>query len=160
MTKKTIKIQPKKLLYIVPIAALIYFAINATFEQLVINISDSHPGTIFWKSNKNPAKNDFVYFYFRHELLPKNFKILSKKLVCVEGDKLQINDQFITCNEKKYLIRRNQKTGSGKLINQFYYDGLVPKGKAIVWGKNLESFDSRYWGFIAYKKLRIMELIL
>jgi hypothetical protein len=36
-----------------------------------------------------------------------------------------------------------QKTGSGKSIKQFYYEGTVPKNQAVVWGSNLESFDSR-----------------
>jgi hypothetical protein len=33
----------------------------------------------------------------------------------------------------------------------------VPKNQAVVWGSNLESFDSRYWGFIGYDRLRAME---
>jgi type IV secretory pathway protease TraF len=43
-------------------------------------------------------------------------------------------------------------TGSGKSIKQFYYEGTVPKNQAVVWGSNLESFDSRYWGFIEYRQ--------
>jgi hypothetical protein len=37
--------------------------------------------------------------------------------------------------------------GSGKSIKQFYYEGTVPKNQAVVWGSNLESFDSR-WSFL------------
>ncbi|VVH60688.1 hypothetical protein BAZOLSSOX_3036, partial [uncultured Gammaproteobacteria bacterium] len=36
----------------------------------------------------------------------------------------------------------------------------VPKNQAVVWGSNLESFDSRYWGFIGYDRLRAMDIIL
>ncbi|AYQ57037.1 hypothetical protein MS2017_1347 [Bathymodiolus thermophilus thioautotrophic gill symbiont] len=158
-TKKSTKITPKKLLIFSLIALVIYLIIGAFFTHIVVNISDSHAGTLFWKSDKNPGKNEFVYFNFKHPLLPKNIKILSKKLVCIGGDKLQINDKFIICNEQKYPIKRNQKTGSGKLIKQFYYDGIVPKNKAVVWGSNLESFDSRYWGFIDYQKLKTILIL-
>ena len=157
--KKSIKITPKKLLIFSLIALIIYLLIGTLFTQVVVNISDSHTGTFFWKSDKSPVKNDFVYFDFRHPLLPKNFKTLSKKLVCIEGDNLVINDNFIVCNEQKYSIRRNQKTGSGKSIKQFYYDGIVPKNKGIVWGSNVESFDSRYWGFIEYHRLKTMLIL-
>ncbi|WP_369179077.1 hypothetical protein [Candidatus Thiodubiliella endoseptemdiera] len=70
---------------------------------------DSHMGTVFWKSDKSPEKNDFVYFNFQHELLPKNLKVLSKKIVCIGGESLKIDDQFITCQDKKYPIKRNKK---------------------------------------------------
>ncbi|NYT27847.1 MAG: S26 family signal peptidase [Candidatus Thiodubiliella endoseptemdiera] len=56
-------------------------------------------------------------------------------------------------------MKRNKKTGSGKTIKQFYYDDIVPQNKAILWGSNIESFDSRYWGFIDYNKLNKMKLI-
>ncbi|CAB5499461.1 hypothetical protein [uncultured Gammaproteobacteria bacterium] len=154
------KITLKKLLIFSLIAPIIYLLIGALFTHIVINISDSHRGTIFWKSDKSPVKNNFVYFDFKHKLLPQNIDILSKKLVCIESDNLVINDNFIICNEKKYPIKRNQKTGSGKSIKQFYYEGTVPKNQAVVWGSNLESFDSRYWGFIEYRQLKTMLLLL
>ena len=153
------KIWPKKLL----ILALFVLSISAIIEivlgRIVVNISNSHPGTVFWKGDAKPVKNDFAYFNFKHEFFPKGFKVLSKKLICLEGDQLLINDQFIICNKQKYPIKRNMKTGSGKLIEQFYYEGIVPNKKAIVWGSNPESFDSRYWGFIDYNKLRTINLI-
>ena len=157
--KKLNKVTPKKLAFFSLIALVIYLVINAILTNVVINISNSHSGTVFWKSDIKPAKNDFVYFDFEHELLPKNLKVLSKKLVCLEGDDLIINDSFIACNDKKYAIKRNKKTGSGKPITQFYYHNIMPKGKAIVWGSNPESFDSRYWGFIDYNELHIMKKI-
>ncbi|WP_420481090.1 S26 family signal peptidase [Bathymodiolus thermophilus thioautotrophic gill symbiont] len=45
-------------------------------------------------------------------------------------------------------------------MKQFYYEGTVPKNQAVVWGSNLESFDSRYWGFIEYRQLKTMLLLL
>ncbi|SMN17207.1 hypothetical protein CRYPD_56 [uncultured Candidatus Thioglobus sp.] len=158
--KTKVKVTPKKLLIFSFIALIIYLLIRMLFTYIVVNISDSHAGTIFLKSNKKPIKNDFVYFDFKHKLLPKNIDTLSKKLVCVEGDNLVINDNFIACNERKYLIKRNKKTGSGKPIKQFYYDGIVPKNKAVVWGKNIKSFDSRYLGFMKYDQLKTMLLLL
>ncbi len=84
------KITLKKLLIFSLIALIIYLLIGALFTHIVINISDSHRGTIFWKSDKSPVKNNFVYFDFKHKLLPQNIDILSKKLVCIESDNLVI----------------------------------------------------------------------
>ncbi len=157
--KKITKITSIKLLIFTLISFIIYNLIGLLFTHIVVNISNSHIGTIFWKIDKNPVKNDFVYFDFQHQLLPSSIDTLSKKLVCIEGDNLVINDNFIICNEQKYPIKRNKKTGSGKTIKQFYYDDIVPQNKAILWGSNIESFDSRYWGFIDYNKLNKMKLI-
>jgi len=35
-----------------------------------------------------------------------------------------------------------------KPMKSFVYDGVIPVGKAFVYGGNKDSFDSRYWGFI------------
>jgi hypothetical protein len=66
-------------------------------------------------------ENDDAY---RQEFLPKladaiaYSTIKEKNNTDVESDNLVINDNFIICNEKKYPIKRNQKTGSGKSIKQ------------------------------------------
>lgn len=158
--KKSEKMSLKSMAIFIIIVAIVFALIDLLYRQIIINTSDSHKGTIFWKVDKKPEKNDFVYFEFQHRLLSKNTRILSKKLVCTEGDNLVIGDSFIVCNSQKYPIKRNKKTGGGKLIDQFYYNGIVPKNKGIVWGSNLDSFDSRYWGFINYDSLRAMKLIL
>ncbi len=157
--KKSAKISFKSMAIFIIIVAIVFVLIDLLYRQIIINTSDSHKGTIFWKVDNKPEKNDFVYFEFQHRLLSKNTEILSKKLVCTEGDNLVIGDHFIVCNSQKYPIKRNKKTGGGKSIEQFYYNGIVPKNKAIVWGSNLESFDSRYWGFIDYSSLRKMVLV-
>lgn len=180
MIQKPIKSPSKRLLFFVPIVVLIFMTIDWVFNQLVINTSHSHQGSVFWKTDKDPVKGDFVYFEFQHKLLSQSTesreakalskkvktlsksnetKLLSKKLVCTEGDNLVVDDNFIICNNKKYPIKHNQETGSGKSIKQFYYEGIVPKDQAIVWGSNLESFDSRYWGFVGYGALRKMVLV-
>jgi type IV secretory pathway protease TraF len=155
MNKNTLQ----KISLFVIIAIMLFVLVNLLFKNIVINISNSHKGTFFYKTSQPPEKEEYVYFGFTHELLPKNIKTLSKQLVCIENDNLIVNNEFIICNSKKYKIKRNSKTPSGKNIPQFYYDGAVPKNKAIVWGENLESFDSRYWGFIDYNKLHKINLL-
>ena len=138
---------------------MVWFLISAVFERIVINTSSSHEGTFFWKTEKPPSYNNYVYFDFEHKLLPKKIKILSKQLVCIAGNNLTIDDDFIVCDDKAYPIKRMESTGSGKLLPQFYYNGFVPDGQAIVYGTHPESFDSRYWGFIEYNQLGVMKLV-
>jgi conjugal transfer pilin signal peptidase TrbI len=157
--QKSSKNKLKNLIIFAIIGVIFYVAVNSIFSKINVNISDSHPGTIFWKSDEKPKIGDYVYFNFEHKLLPKNIKTLSKKLICVAGNNLIINDKFIICDDKKYLIKRKNKTGGGKEIEQFYYNGIVPTGKAIVWGENLESFDSRYWGFVKHEQLHKINII-
>ena len=134
-TQKLNKTKPRKLLIASAFALLILLLIDRLFNQIVVNISDSHLGTVFWKIDKNPSYGDYVYFDLEHELFPEKTKSLSKQLVCVAGDSLTITNDEIICNDKTYSIKRMEITsGNGKQIPQFYYDGIVPNGQAIVYG--------------------------
>lgn len=149
----------KKLSLCVLITALIYLLVAALFERVVVNVSDSHTGYVFWKTHKKPSHEDYVYFEFEHELLPKKIKTLSKQLVCIAGDTLRITEDLITCNDKTYSIERMESTSSNQALPQFYYHGIVPDNQSIVYGVHQESFDSRYWGFVEYGRLKTMWLI-
>ena len=159
MEKSGKKISSKKLVIFTLISLVFFLIIKLLFSQLVINISDSHEGTLFLKSEDFAKVDDYIYLNFSHPILPKSVKVLSKKLVCVGGQNLKIDDNFITCDQRKYKIHRNEKTKNGTRIDQFFFTGLVPNDKAVIWGNNPSSFDSRYFGFVSSIKLKKMEII-
>ncbi|WP_325099558.1 S26 family signal peptidase [Campylobacter sp. TTU-622] len=48
-----------------------------------------------------------------------------------------------------------QKTDKdGNKVEQFIFNGVIPKDKFFVMGTHPRSFDSRYWGFVDKKILK------
>jgi type IV secretory pathway protease TraF len=73
---------------------------------------------------------------------------------------LVINEKVIKCHNKfggrSYKIKRILQTDSGKKLPQFYFEGIVPEGKSIVYDSDSKSFDSRYYGFIDYNVINFL----
>jgi len=157
------------LIRLIPI--LIVSALIVHFQQNIIwNITESVNGRIGYITNTKPEKGDYVNFLFTHELLANREDLndakdnisnkfrLTKKLTCVPGDRLKTVEKNLYCNGEKVATALD-RTGSGKPLQPFQWDGMIPKGKAIVLGETDDSFDSRYWGFIDIEKLNKVVLL-
>ena len=92
---------------------------------------------------KYPGKNKYVYNH--NDLFIKIIK-------CVPGDYLRVFDKKYYCN-KKYIATALDKDSQGKKIDNFKFNGIIPKGKYFVIGTHPRSFDSRYWGFVDKNKI-------
>lgn len=140
------------------ISLLLVIGMTYLAPKLVLNLSNSHSGTLFYKSNQQPKKGDFVYFKSPSDLL-KN-KTLSKQIFCVAGDYLVVDELSIRCNKKSKLISRFKKTQSEKKLPQFYFDGIIPIGMVFLYGQHQFSFDSRYYGLVLENNLVKISKIL
>lgn len=70
-----------------------------------------------------------------------------KKIGCKEGDYLKvINDEFF-CNGN-FIGKARKYDSNLNIVEQFYFDGLIPQDKYFVIGTHDLSYDSKYFGFI------------
>ena len=106
----------------------------------------------------NRVKNgSFIMFRNNHPLISglireaKTDKII-KKVVCSEGSMLKVVNRDFFCDGQK-LGRATEKTPSGRTIEPFIYNGIVPAGNYFVMGNSPDSFDSRYFGFVEKKSI-------
>lgn len=168
MNGETQSIKKRMIWRVLPVLALAALLMECE-SHIIWNVTESVNGRIGYLTGGTPTKGDYVNFLFTHKLfagLPgleeafdesKQQYRLTKKIICQEGDLLETRGSLHYCNGE-WTDTALDKTGSGKSLSLFVWNGQIPEGKAYVLGDSPESFDSRYWGFIEKDKLRKVAL--
>ena len=89
----------------------------------------------------NNTNNDYIraFDYF--------CTIYDKKIVCKENDFLDVNEKNYFCNGK-YIGTATKYDGNKNEIDNFKFNGIIPKDKFFVVGTHPLSHDSKYFGFV------------
>lgn len=109
---------------------------------------------IYKKKIEGNLKDSLIYFslpvqtrYFDKD---SNF---GKYVRCEEGQTLSVEGMKYYCNN--VFLGIAQKTDKdGNKVEQFIFNGIIPKDKFFVMGTHPRSFDSRYWGFVDKKDIK------
>lgn len=88
----------------------------------------------------------------RKELEKFNTHKLIKQVACLPGDKLDVKKSKFYCNGK-YLGKAKKRALDGERLTHFKFDGVIPKGYFFAYGKDKNSFDSRYFGLVPMKSI-------
>lgn len=70
-----------------------------------------------------------------------------KRVGCSEGQRLQTVGLDFYC-DNAFLGKAKTHSMKGTPVIPFSYNGLIPKSRYFVIGDNVNSFDSRYFGFL------------
>jgi len=100
------------------------------------------------KGNHSPVKGE--YFAFRFLSVPNEPRYgrsFVKRLGCVEGEYLENIGRQFYCNGE-YLGAAKEISREGKPLGIFEYKGIIPKGRYFAIGETLDSYDSKFWGFV------------
>ena len=74
--------------------------------------------------------------------------ILTKRVGCKEGQKLETKQLRVFCDGVFLGSALKDVNSRNEVINQFVYNGEIPKGKIFLIGDNSFSYDSRYFGLV------------
>ena len=116
-------------------------------EHLFILERDVSPGQIRQKDVVRFQHNDAVVHAAMHELKLSQAHLL-KRVGCIQGQTLNVNSQKEYYCDGDYLRRAKDKTLTGKVVQNFVWNGPVPAGKFFAIGDHIDSYDSRYFGFV------------
>jgi len=150
--KKSVQSKKQVALTIVLLAAALWIGSKIP-SHLMVAISDSVGYRIFYYERDQKqveiGKDSYVVFplhsEFKDDCKPSN---VVKKAACIEGEQLRTTDQgYYYCSDQ-YLGVAKTKSPSGKKLTPFVYNGVVPDGKFFAFGGHVNSYDSRYYGFV------------
>lgn len=123
---------------------------------VALNVTKSLPDYFYLidTHTKDIHNNDVVAFSFmqrndRYYDFKHNF---IKRVLCKPGDTLSTKDTSYKCNGRFIGIARKVDS-QGRSVQQFIFNGEIPKDKYFVMGSAYNSYDSRYWGFVDKKDI-------
>ena len=118
--------------------------------RIAVNFSPSVRPRLFFLVRHPSSVKKGDYVIFRPENIDPyiNGKTLVKKVTCDEGDTLTEKGKDYFCDGAVYLGRAKDFSLKGERLQNFVYNGVIPEGFCFVEGSNINSYDSRYWGFL------------
>lgn len=145
----------------VAVVVLLVF-LHFLFNHLSFSATDSVGYHLFYitKPYKKIKRWDYVLFPIHRTNIKeiqkemKSFKtiILVKQVACLPGDNLTVKGRKFYCNGK-YLCTAKIKALDGERVKHFKFNGRIPKGYFFAYGKDKNSYDSRYYGLVPIKNV-------
>lgn len=143
---------------------MVFIMAMAATEHIKIPRMHSIKPKVLWvnpvsESNRSLLAEKDRYFVF--SLISPDGKLVNadKRIGCAEGHYLaaKMNTTDATMDfycDGSYLGRSKSRTLTGKPLVPFAYTGVVPHGKIFAIGDHIDSYDSRYIGFVDITQVR------
>lgn len=137
-------------------------SILANFYGVHFNLSNSFKEKVFLiKKHFDPskiAKYDYISTFppMVNPYVPDGEKII-KQIICYEEQGLVVRGLDYYCDGNK-IATALIKDSQDRDLEQFKFDGVIPKDHFFVIGDNPKSYDSRYFGFIKRKDINGVSL--
>ena len=95
---------------------------------------------------------DYVLFSEAHPWTGQAATLMTKRVACQPGDRLQVTDsRDYYCNDA-YLGRALPTDSAGIALPAFIFDGIIPAGHYFLSGGHPRSYDSRYYGLVTHER--------
>lgn len=134
-------------------AVLGSMALFASHFTIGVNISECVPERFFLVSRDAPAIERGRYYAFTSRGAAPFFAdgtLMLKRLVGVPGDRVTVGEGVVAINGEVLGDLRYATRVDGSIER----DELIPEGHYWLMGTTLESFDSRYWGYVRLNQIR------
>ncbi len=152
----------KKGIITVLIVVVSLVLLHFLFNHLSLSATDSVGYHLFYitKHFKKIKRWDYVLFpmpksnikEIQKETRTFKTRILVKQVACLPGDRLTVKGRKFYCNGR-YLCTAKIKALDGEKIKHFKFNGVIPKGYFFAYGKDKNSYDSRYYGLVPIKDI-------
>jgi signal peptidase I len=136
-----------------------FILINPFNLKIEINMTKSLPDLFFITEpvteNTKYEIGDIVSFPFiRNDRYFKKGTNFGKAISCKPGQYLYVDkNKSFYCDGRMFAAALNSDSKGNKVEN-FYFNGVIPQNKFFVMGSAINSYDSRYWGFLDKKDIK------
>ncbi len=144
-----------KFLNFITFIAIMFLAGNLIPKRISVTITPSLKNRIYlldrYPTKESIKANSYVLFTLESELIKdaKTHNVI-KKVACTEGDDLTVRGLSYYC-EGQYMGLAKEYTLEGIELDHFVYEGIIPEGKIFLFSNHIDSYDSRYYGFLEKK---------
>lgn len=134
---------------------LVVLGVWYAMDYVIVVKSESIKYHVMLKALSNEVHvGDYVTFHIIDPIIdPENPAVLTKRVACLAGDRLEFDGIRHACNGK-LLGAVLSETRKGAPLVPFRFNGVIPSGKMFVVGDHPRSYDSRYFGFIDRDRVR------
>ena len=123
-----------------------FFVTNSILNKQVVLIDK--------QAKLESLTNKIVYFDFPFDSpYFKKGTNFAKIVKCEAGDTLINKDKKFYCNDL-FIAKALNTDSKGIPVKDFQFSGVIPQDKYFVIGENVNSYDSRYWGFLDKKNIK------
>lgn len=139
---------------IVLVSVAFSFSVPTLFA---VSLTASLGKRVYWLDKNVSSIKRGDYVIYRHSNIATQFKEQSmiKLIRCDEGDELEVDrNKVLTCNGE-YIGRAKETALNGTKLQNFVWHGQIPAGMFLPMGEHKDSYDGRYYGFIA--KVNVLE---
>lgn len=148
MRKPTFSDEYRQLMGIATIVISITVVCSVLNRILIPATHSVFPTVLVRTGDTGSEQDQYVLFLRKDDYLPGGSAHLVKRVGCVSGQFLSRTGMQFKCNGVE-IARAIQQDSNGVKLPTFTFTGPVPSGKAFVVGDTINSYDSRYWGFIS-----------
>ncbi len=98
-------------------------------------------------------KGDYVMFTLQSRVIGQLVDTAGtnktiKVVACTGGSVLKVLHKDYYCGQE-YIGRAKDVSLKGRPVENFVFNGIIPQDSLFVMGQHKDSFDSRYFGFVA-----------
>ncbi|EHD0299423.1 type IV secretory pathway protease TraF [Salmonella enterica subsp. enterica serovar Enteritidis] len=146
--RKPLSAETKTLINTTTIAVCLALAYSLFTHILIPATHSVYPVILYRAGEPATHQNDYAKFHRQDDYLPDGEAWLVKRLGCIAGQYLSRQGNQFYCDGEQ-IAQVMLRDTNGNTLPVFSYTGVVPEGKAFAVGDTVNSYDSRYWGFIS-----------
>ncbi len=122
------------------------------------NMTSSIEGRIFkYRTDLEVERGNIVIFPWSDPILPDGVDHMTKRVMCLPGDRLSRKGLTFFCNDRRITAAKTHSFAGDPLTVFDWTNGIIPDGVFFAATAHPDGYDSRYYGFVPLEIATVLE---